>query len=153
MFEKLRLAFAILCLCLIPFATAKGDLEVFYTFEGNALDLSGNGNDGIINGATVSSNGFEGSALSFDGIDDFVEVMLDINTATLPEVTFGAWVNAESLGLQAIVTHDTGGFDRALYIDSRGIGSNFRYSTFLGTGVGSAGPDPATLNKLSLIHI
>lgn len=41
---------------------ASADLIAFYTFEGNANDISGNGNDGTVNGATLTSAGFEGQA-------------------------------------------------------------------------------------------
>ena len=40
------------------------------------VDSSGNGNDGVINGATWVG-GVSGSALSFDGVDDYVEVPHD----------------------------------------------------------------------------
>lgn len=53
------------------------DLQAFYNFdEGSgviATDSSGNGNNGAINGA-IWTTGISGSALSFDGIDDFVDL-------------------------------------------------------------------------------
>lgn len=151
MFNLLRLVFATLVLCLITLSESRADLEVFLPFEGNALDVSGNGNDGTVSGAALTANGFEGSAFSFDGVDDFIEVMFDINPATLPQLTIGAWVNPESLRQQSIVTNDNGGFDRGLFIDARGTGANFRYSSFLGNGVESVGPDPVLRDQFAFV--
>ncbi len=58
-------------------------------------DSSGNGNDGTINGASWTT-GKVGSALSFDGVDDYVEIAdsdsFDISTQN----TFEVWVNLNS---------------------------------------------------------
>ncbi|MCH8033209.1 MAG: T9SS type A sorting domain-containing protein [Bacteroidetes bacterium] len=47
-------------------------LVAYYPFNGNANDESGNGNDGIVNGAKLTNDRFENinSAYYFDGIDD-----------------------------------------------------------------------------------
>jgi len=59
-------------------------LVAYYSFDDcSAKDLSGNGNDGIIYGAKCVDGKF-GKALSFDGVNDYVEVphdeSLDITT-------------------------------------------------------------------------
>ena len=43
------------------------------TFDGNASDMSGNGNHGTVNGATLGTDrhGVAGKAYSFDGVDDY----------------------------------------------------------------------------------
>jgi hypothetical protein len=48
----------------------------WWPFNGNANDESGNGNDGIVNSATltIDRNGIENSAYSFDGISSVIEV-------------------------------------------------------------------------------
>ncbi|MCF7973792.1 MAG: discoidin domain-containing protein [Phycisphaerae bacterium] len=43
-----------------------------YTFENNASDVSGNGNNGTLNGDPIFSAGVVGSALDCDGVDDFM---------------------------------------------------------------------------------
>ena len=50
-------------------------LVAAYEFSGNADDVSGNGNDGVVNGATLAADRFGnlGSAYSFDGLDDTVD--------------------------------------------------------------------------------
>ncbi len=48
----------------------------FYPFNGNADDASGNGNDGQVNGAILTTDRFgtSNSAYKFDGIDDFIRI-------------------------------------------------------------------------------
>ena len=55
-----------IALCMIPFAKAQylpsyiptDGLVAYYPFNGNANDESGNGYDGAVNGATVSTDRF-----------------------------------------------------------------------------------------------
>ncbi|MEM9413811.1 MAG: LamG-like jellyroll fold domain-containing protein [Planctomycetota bacterium] len=123
------------------------DLIAFYNFEGNANDVTGNGNDGMVNGATLSVDGYEGMGYDFDGVNDSIDIMLDINPTSFASLTMGAWVNARSLGQRVIISNDNGGFDRTLTLDDRGTGSGDRFSAFTGSGVVSAGSDPAILNE------
>lgn len=57
-------------------------------FDGDAKDSSGNGNDGIIHGATFV-DGISGKAMSFDGRDDYVSVG---NIGTFPSATISFWM-------------------------------------------------------------
>ena len=74
------------------------DLVAYYPFNGNANDESGNGNDGTVNGSTLSTDRFgnENRAYSFDGMDDYILVpdtdYLDITT----DGTILGWVNIPS---------------------------------------------------------
>ena len=95
---------------LIPFAIATAliisvsvvsavDLErglvAYYSFDDcSAKDLSGNGNDGIIYGAKCV-NGKFGKALSFDGVNDYVDIGGGFLTNFEGEntLTAVAWVN------------------------------------------------------------
>jgi len=56
--------------------TVKDGLIACYPFEGNALDSSGNGNDGTINGATLTTDRFGNlnGAYSFDGVNDYLSL-------------------------------------------------------------------------------
>jgi len=91
------------------------ELVAYYTFDENsgttAQDSSGNNNDGTISGATWAT-GHSGSALSFDGLNDYINAgtnsVLDLNGA----MTISAWVrpvgwSTGSIG--AIVTRGAGG--------------------------------------------
>ena len=70
-------------------------LVAWYPFDGNASDMSGNGNHGTVNGASLSPDrhGVAGKAYSFDGVDDFVQIedhsSLDFNST----LTFHFWIN------------------------------------------------------------
>ena len=50
----------------------------YWPFCGNANDASGNGNNGTVNGATLTTDRFgnASSAYSFDGVDDFISTNL-----------------------------------------------------------------------------
>lgn len=56
------------------------------------LDLSGNGNHGIIVGGSELVKGLRGSALKFDGIYDHVEIPMDSSMKSLNAITIEAWV-------------------------------------------------------------
>jgi outer membrane protein assembly factor BamB len=62
------------------FKTAPNQLSVglvaSYPFNGNANDESGNGHNGIVNGATLATDRFGevNKAYTFDGIDDYIQV-------------------------------------------------------------------------------
>lgn len=66
-----------------------------YPFNGNANDESGNGNNGTIKGALLTSDRFgnENSAFVFDGIDDVIEVSPSstINTANMNAISISIW--------------------------------------------------------------
>ena len=51
-------------------------LVAWYPFNGNADDMSGNGNDGEVFGATLckDSKGNNDSAYNFDGVDDYIRI-------------------------------------------------------------------------------
>ena len=49
-------------------------LVAYYPFNGNANDESGNGNNGTIHGAVLTSDRFgnEKFSFSFDGVNDYI---------------------------------------------------------------------------------
>ena len=74
------------------------NLIASYSFTGNANDESGNGHDGIVNGAVLTQDRFgnASSAYLFDGSDDYIEISNspDFDTAVF---TISAWVNLFSI--------------------------------------------------------
>ena len=73
-------------------------LIAYYPFNGNANDESGNGHNGIVNGATLASDRFgsAGKAYDFDGVDDYIECPSTGNLSTaFNEITLSGWVNIE----------------------------------------------------------
>jgi hypothetical protein len=81
-------------------------------------DSSGAGNAGTINGATRSTAGRFGSALSFDGVNDIVTVP-DANSLDLATgMTLEAWVKPSALGTgwhAAVFKEQTAGLAYSLY--------------------------------------
>ena len=95
-------------------------------------DSSGNGNDGVIYGATWV-DGKYGKALSFDGVDDYVEVPHSTSLDITDEITIEAWFRAIDVsGNPFILAHgesfDTDKFQYSLYIESGILKSWFEES-------------------------
>ena len=65
-----------------------------YPFDGNASDMSGNGNHGTVNGASLGTDrhGVIGKAYSFDGADDWVESTNIVSAYN--KFTYSAWFSA-----------------------------------------------------------
>jgi concanavalin A-like lectin/glucanase superfamily protein/Big-like domain-containing protein len=76
-------------------------LVAAYGFEEGAgssvADVSGTGNDGSISGATWTTSGRFGSALSFDGASDMVSIADSPSLDLTAGLTLEAWVNPRSL--------------------------------------------------------
>lgn len=70
----------------------------FFPFNGNANDSTSNNHDGIVSGATLTTDRFgkANSAYSFNGSSDFIEIT-SVNSLKLPEYTYEAWFNIASL--------------------------------------------------------
>lgn len=64
-----------------------------YDFTGNANDSSGNGNNGVVSGATLTADRFGNSnrAYSFDGNNDGIFVFDSHNQLAPPTLTVSAW--------------------------------------------------------------
>jgi glucose/arabinose dehydrogenase len=105
----------------VTFAATVSGLVAAYAFEEgigtSVADASGNSNVAIISGATWSTAGKSGKALSFDGVNDWVSVAdassLDLTTG----LTLEAWVHPASLsGWRTVVMKErTAGLAYALY--------------------------------------
>ena len=127
-------------------------LLALYTFEGNSQDVSGHGRNGTVSGATLTSQGYQGSAYTFNGSSDYIGVPLNINPSVLPKLTMGAWVNATSNSpVRQIISHDNGGYDRGIGIDYRGGGNPSNWSAFTGSGV--LGGSPVVTNQWVFVAV
>jgi hypothetical protein len=106
--KKLLPYFAIFSLLLFSSITSFGQvpsyvptdgLVGYWPFNGNANDESGNGNDGTVNGATltVDRNGVSGAAYSFDGIDDLIVLGNILPNLGAPNAacTFSLWFKTD----------------------------------------------------------
>ncbi len=70
-------------------------LIAWYPFTGNAVDSSGNGNNGIVNGATLTTDRFgnPNSAYSFNGSGQYISVP-NSSSLTPTQITINSWVKA-----------------------------------------------------------
>jgi hypothetical protein len=84
----------------LPSYLPTNGLVAWYPFNGNANDESGNGTNGIVNGATLVPNRFgqSNSAYSFDGINDFIQYPQGSNTPIniVGDISFGYWIKTTS---------------------------------------------------------
>jgi hypothetical protein len=66
----------------------------YYPFNGNANDMSGNGHDGVVNGAVLATDryGNSNSAYSFDGLNDSID-LTNTGSFNFSAFTLSAWVN------------------------------------------------------------
>ncbi|MBM3916147.1 MAG: T9SS type A sorting domain-containing protein, partial [Sphingomonadales bacterium] len=84
----------------------------YWPFCGNANDASGNGNNGTVNGATLTTDRFgnASSAYSFDGVDDYISgTTTNLSVQSTDKLTMTAWVKvnqfAPSPAASKIITH------------------------------------------------
>ena len=84
----------LMIICIINLtADLNEGLVAYYPFNGDANDESGNENNGTVNGATLTTDRFgnENSAYSFDGFDDFVEILHSSDLEFTDKISFGIW--------------------------------------------------------------
>jgi parallel beta-helix repeat protein len=79
--------------------TLTDGLVAYYPFNGNANDESGNGHDGTVTGATLTTDrkNTANSAYLFDGVNDYIELGTWFNYQTF---TISMWVKPGSSQLQ-----------------------------------------------------
>jgi hypothetical protein len=101
--KKTLHVFALVCISLlalpavaqVPAYVPTDGLVGWWPFNGNANDESGNGNDGVVNGATLTEDRFGNAerAFSFDGIDDFIEIQDNESLELLnTDFTINVWI-------------------------------------------------------------
>jgi hypothetical protein len=78
----------------IAVETMPSGLAAFYPFNGNADDESGNGNNGEVQGAVLTTDRFgnQDSAYSFNGIDQIINLGTDVFPNDMNAFTFAAWI-------------------------------------------------------------
>jgi hypothetical protein len=90
----------------VPNYVPTNGLVAWYPFTGNAIDSSGNGNNGTVNGATLTTDRFGNAnkAYSFDGVNDFVKVLDNDLLDLTQNLTLSAWISPNSvINEQAII--------------------------------------------------
>jgi hypothetical protein len=71
----------------------------YWPFCGNANDDSGNGNNGVVNGATLTTDRFgnANSAYNFNGTSDFIKVLDNDLLDLTQNLTLSAWISPNSV--------------------------------------------------------
>ena len=75
----------------VPSYVPTNGLVGYWPFNGNANDASGNGNNGTVNGATLTTDRFGNSnnAYYFDGVNDYISNILSMNSTD--SLTISLW--------------------------------------------------------------
>jgi hypothetical protein len=99
--KKLILLFSVLFTTMsfaqVPSYVPANGLVGWWPFNGNANDESGDGNNGTVNGATLTSdrNGVANQAYSFDGVDDYIQALNPLSDLT-SNFSISCFVNISS---------------------------------------------------------
>jgi hypothetical protein len=82
----------------VPSYVPTNGLVGWWPFNGNANDESGNGNNGTVNGATLTNDRFGNvnKAYSFDGVDDFIDVGNSANLNFSDALSISVWLKKET---------------------------------------------------------
>ncbi len=119
---------------------------------GTTADATANALDGTISGASWTSSGYDGNALTFDGVDDWVTVADAAALDLTDGMTLAAWVYPTTLGdwRTVVFKEDTAGFAYALDADADGASP----AGYLTTDVaGFEALDDAPLSANTWTHI
>ncbi len=125
---------AVLCIVQASAKDLDSHLVAHYEFNGDFSDRSNNQFGGDNHGVTFCSDRFneKDAAASFDGVNDFIRIPVNINPRNHPQLTICAWVRLSDVEQKGVlVSHDNGGFDRTLILDARGDNNgDFEWSAF-----------------------
>ena len=117
----------------------------YWPFNGNANDESGKGNNGIVSGATLTTDRFGNlnSAYSFDGSNDFIQVAdNDILSLTFNTFCISFWININSFtkNMGILAKRTLGGVAASNWEYNMQIrSSNESYETYLWNSAGNCG--------------
>jgi hypothetical protein len=105
--KKLILLFT--CILLSLSSTAQVNLSsgliACYPFSGNAADMSGNNNNGVVLGPVLTSDRFgnSNSAYDFDGVDDYINLGLLNNITSSNSFSFSVWIKPKLVKIQTLL--------------------------------------------------
>ncbi len=101
-----------------PYYVPTNGLVGYWPFNGNANDESGNGNNGTVNGATLTTDRFgdSNSAYSFYGNNDYVEIATNNGSFNSQTYTISFWYKTNA-------TPYTGFYPRGIISRSNSSGS------------------------------
>jgi hypothetical protein len=91
------ICFASLSMAQVPAYVPTNGLIGWWPFNGNANDLSGNGNNGTVNGATLTADRFGNTnkAYSFDGVNNYISTIRNYQSAFSVSLWFNPILNQQ----------------------------------------------------------
>ena len=98
-----------------------------FSFNGNAWDSSGNGNNGFVQGNPAYATGTNGLAMNFDGANNFVQLPTVIGHST--DFTFAAWVNWNGGANWQRIFDFGSGQSQYLFLSPSSGGGTLRFAT------------------------
>ena len=119
----------------VPSYVPNNGLVGYWPFNGNANDVSGNGNNGTVNGATLTTDRFgnSNSAYNFDGGDDSIHIG-QLNLTSNYSISF--WSNINNSQFQYPIGF---GVNQTNTVDLfKGYGIGYSSSTPPCSGIGSS---------------
>jgi hypothetical protein len=92
------ISFATETMAQVPNYVPTNGLVGWWPFNGNANDESGTGNNGTVNGATLTTDRFGNlnKAYFFDGIDDFIEILFH-SSLNSSNGSISAWIKSNGI--------------------------------------------------------
>lgn len=92
--HQAKLSLMALAMSNLAHADLTSGLVAHYPFNGNANDVSGNGNNGIVYGATLTADRFgnANSAYNFDGISNYISVPSSTSLNPVNQLTMSFWI-------------------------------------------------------------
>jgi len=138
--NRFKVASSLICLILITslsFGQSTCTHQMQFCFEGNANDVSGNGYNGTVVNAVLTSgrNGNANSAYEFNGASSYIAIPSD--SAMVDEYTFSAWIyNIQSLQYgetRGIVSLGAYGKNQSLYLFNTSAGQGVNLTSYRAT--------------------
>jgi hypothetical protein len=135
--RTMALAVLLLAPCASVWADLSANLVARYTFTGNANDVSGDGHNGTVYGATLTADRFgnPNSAYSFDGVNDYVRVPDAPQLNGMNALTLSLWIEVNRADHEAEVLNKYFHYSDTRFDDSYNMGIDpggqtaFQYAT------------------------
>jgi hypothetical protein len=129
--------------CFFGYSQALTDsLLIQYQMNGNAIDNSGNGFDGIVNATpTTDRFGNANGAFYFDGIDDYIDLPNDPALKPDLPITIAFWANVTPSSPSPINEFVSTDFQQNNYHGCWVSGGSSGVGVGFGGGLGNTGPD------------
>jgi hypothetical protein len=123
----------------VPSYVPTNGLVGWWPFNGNANDESGIGNNGTVNGATLTTDRFGNAnqAYDFDGVDDFIQTP---NNSLAGSFTISGWYKMSTYNINSLGANDFIFFcnhsgindnNRNVLVGYRNFGLEYGHSTYI----------------------